>query len=92
MYVAAVNRVGFEKPADTQGAGLEFWGTSFVADPFGVVLKEASTDREELVLAEVDLERLEEVRRNWPFFRDRRIDAYAGITQRFLDQGPWNKE
>ncbi len=92
VYVAAVNRVGFEKPADTEGVGLEFWGTSFVADPFGVVLKEASTDREELVLAEVDLERLEEVRRNWPFFRDRRIDAYAGITQRFLDEITWHEE
>ncbi len=92
VYVAAVNRVGFEKPAHAQGAGLEFWGTSFVADPFGVVLKEASTDREELVLAEVDLERLEEVRRNWPFFRDRRIDAYAGITQRFLDEKTWHEE
>jgi N-carbamoylputrescine amidase len=85
VYVAAVNRVGLEKPTDGKGAGLEFWGTSFVADPFGVVLKEASTDQEELVLAQVDLERLEETRRNWPFFRDRRIDAYGGITQRFLD-------
>ncbi|MGD0458828.1 MAG: carbon-nitrogen hydrolase [Terriglobia bacterium] len=92
VYVAAVNRVGFEKPADPQGAGLEFWGTSFVSDPFGVVLKEASTDREELVLAEVDLERIEETRRNWPFFRDRRIDAYAGITQRFLDEKTWRKK
>ena len=85
VYVAAVNRVGFEKPAKAPGAGLEFWGSSFVSDPFGVVLKEASTDQEELVLAEIDLERLEETRRNWPFFRDRRIDAYGGITQRFLD-------
>jgi N-carbamoylputrescine amidase len=92
VYVAAVNRVGFEKPADPQGEGLEFWGTSFVCDPFGVVLKEASTDREELVLAEVDLARLEETRRNWPFFRDRRIDAYAGITQRFLDVKTWRKD
>ena len=92
VYVAAVNRVGFEKPTDPQGAGLEFWGTSFVSDPFGVVLKEASTDREELVLAEVDLARVEETRRNWPFFRDRRIDAYAGITQRFLDENTWRKK
>jgi N-carbamoylputrescine amidase len=92
VYVAAVNRVGLEKPTDAQGAGLEFWGASFVADPFGVVLKEASTDREELVLAEVDLGRLEETRRNWPFFRDRRIDAYAGITQRFLDRKTERKE
>jgi N-carbamoylputrescine amidase len=86
VYVAAVNRVGLEKPADGLGAGLEFWGTSFVADPFGVVRKEASTDREELLVAEVDLDLLEETRRNWPFFRDRRIDAYAGLTERFLDE------
>jgi N-carbamoylputrescine amidase len=92
VYVAAVNRVGFEKPNIVKGAGLEFWGTSFISDPFGVVLKEASTDREELVLAEVDLERLEETRRNWPFFRDRRIDAYADITQRFLDEKTWRKK
>ncbi len=91
VYVAAVNRVGLEKPTEGEGAGLEFWGSSFVADPFGVVLKEASTDREELLLAEVDLDRLEETRRNWPFFRDRRIDAYAGITHRFLDENPWRK-
>jgi N-carbamoylputrescine amidase len=92
VYVAAVNRVGFEGPIDPQGAGLEFWGASFVSDPFGVVLKEASTDREELVLAEVDLARVEETRRNWPFFRDRRIDAYAGITQRFLEENTWGKQ
>jgi N-carbamoylputrescine amidase len=91
VYVAAVNRVGLEKPTEAQGAALEFWGTSFVADPFGVVVKEASTNREELVLAEVDLERLEETRRHWPFFRDRRIDAYTGITQRFLDEKTWRK-
>ena len=92
VYVAAVNRVGFEKPTDPPGAGLEFWGASFVSDPFGVVLKEASTDREELVFAEVDLARIEETRRDWPFFRDRRIDAYAGITQRFLDEKTWRKD
>ncbi len=84
VYVAAVNRVGHERltPADP---GLEFWGTSFLSDPFGVVLAEASTDREEILLGEVDLARQEEVRRNWPFLRDRRIDAYAGIERRFLD-------
>ena len=84
VYVAAVNRVGHEKPMP-DGAGLEFWGTSFLADPFGVVMAEASTDKEEIVVGEVDLARLEDVRRNWPFLRDRRIDAYAGIDKRFLD-------
>ena len=76
VYVAAVNRVGHESPPEAR-PGLEFWGTSFVADPFGVVVAEASTDKEEILVAEVDLARIEEVRRNWPFLRDRRIDAYA---------------
>jgi N-carbamoylputrescine amidase len=84
VFVAVVNRVGHEIPPEG-GPGLEFWGTSFLADPFGVVLAEASTDREEIVVGEVSLPRIEEVRRNWPFLRDRRIDAYAGIDRRFLD-------
>ncbi|HSB09136.1 MAG TPA: carbon-nitrogen hydrolase [Blastocatellia bacterium] len=84
VYVAAVNRVGHEKPADG-GAGIEFWGSSFLCDPFGVVIAEASTDREEILIGEVDPARIEEVRRSWPFLRDRRIDAYNGIDQRFLE-------
>jgi len=82
-YVAAVNRVGFEQ-LDGQGAGLEFWGHSFLADPFGVVLAEAPADAEAILVAPLDLARLENVRRNWPFLRDRRVDAYAGIDQRYL--------
>ena len=82
-WVAAVNRVGFEK-LDEQGAGLEFWGHSFIADPFGVVVAEAAADKEALLIAEVDLARIEEVRRSWPFLRDRRTDAYGGIERRFL--------
>jgi N-carbamoylputrescine amidase len=84
VYVAVVNRVGHEIPPEG-GPGLEFWGSSFVADPFGIVIAEASTDREEILVAKVDLARIEEVRRNWPFLRDRRIDAYGGIERRFLD-------
>ncbi len=84
VYVAVVNRVGHEVPPEG-GAGLEFWGTSFLADPFGVVVAEAATDKEEILIGEVSLPRIEEVRRNWPFLRDRRIDAYAGIDRRFLD-------
>jgi N-carbamoylputrescine amidase len=84
VYVASVNRVGREKPV-ADSPGLEFWGSSFLADPFGVVVAEASTDKEEIVVGEVDLARLEDVRRNWPFLRDRRIDAYAGLEKRFLD-------
>jgi len=83
LYVAAVNRVGHEGPA---GGGLEFWGGSFVADPFGVVLAEASRTEEEILVVECDPKRTEEVRRNWPFLRDRRIDAYAPITRRMLDE------
>ena len=82
-YVAAVNRVGFEQ-LDGQGAGLEFWGHSFLADPFGVVLAEAPADAEAILVAPLDLKRLEDVRRNWPFLRDRRVDAYVGIDQRYL--------
>jgi N-carbamoylputrescine amidase len=83
LYVAAVNRVGLETPAGPPG--LEFWGTSFLADPFGVVLAEAPVDRAETLIATVDPARIEEVRQGWPFLRDRRIDAYAGIERRFLD-------
>jgi len=82
LYVAAVNRVGYEGPP---GQGLEFWGGSFVADPFGQVLAEGSTDREETLLVECDPRRIEEVRRNWPFLRDRRIDAYSEICRRVID-------
>jgi len=87
VYVAAVNRVGLEKP-DGGGDGIEFWGTSFVADPFGVVIAEAPVEKETVLLAEIDTARIEEVRRGWPFLRDRRVDAYGGITARFLDDTP----
>ncbi len=87
LYVAAVNRVGHEVP-EGGGAGIEFWGSSFVCDPQGVVLAEASSGAEETLIAEVDLGRIEDVRRNWPFLRDRRIDAYDGIARRFLDERP----
>ena len=80
LYVAAVNRVGYEGPPET---GLEFWGGSFVADPFGKLLAEASQDCEETLVVECDPRRIEQVRRDWPFLRDRRIDAYAGITARW---------
>jgi N-carbamoylputrescine amidase len=84
VYVAAVNRIGFEPGAAGQ-AGLEFWGTSFLCDPFGVVIAEASVEKEETLIGEINPARIEDVRRNWPFLRDRRIDAYGGIDRRFLD-------
>jgi len=85
VYVAAVNRVGFEQPVKEQ-AGLEFWGTSFICDPQGVMLAQGSTDKEEVLLATVDPAHLETIRRNWPFLRDRRIDAYGDITRRYIDE------
>jgi N-carbamoylputrescine amidase len=82
VYVGAVNRVGHEKIV---GEGLEFWGASFVSDPFGRLLHRASHSEEEVVVQTCDRKLMEEVRRNWPFFRDRRIDFYSGLTQRVLD-------
>lgn len=81
VYVAAVNRVGFEGPPEH---GLEFWGSSFVAGPFGEIVAQAARDREQVLVAECDTRRMEQVRRDWPFFRDRRIDAYQEITKRWL--------
>jgi N-carbamoylputrescine amidase len=83
-YVAAANRIGLERPIESQ-AGIEFWGSSFICDPQGVMLVQGSTDKEEILHAEVDLNKMEVVRRNWPFLRDRRIDAYGDITKRFID-------
>lgn len=85
VYVAAVNRTGHEGPAE---AGLDFWGSSFVSDPFGQVLQEAPVDREAVLIAEIDPRYIEDVRRNWPFFRDRRVDAYNGITKCWLSEEP----
>jgi N-carbamoylputrescine amidase len=89
VYVGVVNRVGHEtgniRGDEVKGAGLEFWGQSFLCDPFGQVIAEASAGTEEILVGEVDLKRIEDVRRNWPFLRDRRIDTYAPITNRFID-------
>jgi N-carbamoylputrescine amidase len=82
VFVAAVNRTGFEGPASS---GIEFWGSSFVADPFGQVIAEGSAGKEETLVVECDLRRMEEVRRNWPFLRDRRVDAYGPLLERWLD-------
>jgi N-carbamoylputrescine amidase len=85
VYVAGVNRVGHEAPVpDTPG--IQFWGSTFLSDPFGVIVAEADTDNEQVVIGEVDPARIEEVRRGWPFLRDRRIDAYADIQKRFIDE------
>ena len=86
VYTAVVNRVGFEGKPEKGDPGLEFWGNSFVADPFGQVISEASNDKEEILVVECDPAKSEETRRNWPFLRDRRIDAYQPILNRWLDK------
>jgi N-carbamoylputrescine amidase len=89
VFVAGVNRVGMEHGDilgnRAPGPGIEFWGGSFLADPFGRIIAKASHDQEEILLGEIDLGLIEDTRRNWPFLRDRRIDAYQPITKRFLD-------
>ena len=88
VYVAAANRVGFEGPpkANPADTGIEFWGSSFICDPFGRVLAQASTDKEEILVADCDPAKVDETRLHWPFLRDRRIDAYGPIVNRWRDQ------
>jgi N-carbamoylputrescine amidase len=81
VFVAVTNRVGRE-------GNLEFWGGSFIADPFGRVLARASHDREEILIATCALRLIDTTRRGWPFLRDRRVDAYDGLLRRFLDNPP----
>ena len=83
VYVAAANRVGLEK-LNPETPGIEFWGQSFIADPQGKIIAQASADKDEILMAEIDLGRIEYIRQNWPFLRDRRIDAYEGIKERFI--------
>ncbi len=83
IYVAAVNRVGYEGAPES---GIEFWGSSFVSDPFGQIIAEASQTGEETLIVECDPQKMEQVRQHWPFLRDRRIDAYAPILNRWLDR------
>lgn len=82
-FVAAGNRIGHEPMIEGQGDGIEFWGSSFIADPYGRIIAKAGIDSEEVITADIDLHLIEDTRRNWPFLRDRRIDAYEGITKRF---------
>ena len=82
-YVVAVNRIGLEQPVG--GEGIEFWGQSFVAGTSGQILAKASVDQEEVLLAPIDLGKVDTTRTHWPFLRDRRIDAYGDITKRFID-------
>ena len=85
LPVITVNRVGYEPDPSGRTGGIQFWGTSFVAGPQGELIYEASTDDEESIIVELDIDHSEQVRRWWPFLRDRRIDAYTDITKRYLD-------
>ena len=84
IYVAACNRLGHEQPIP-DSPGIEFWGSSFIAGPQGEIIAQASADQEEIISADIDLQYMEDIRRNWPFLRDRRIDAYGQITKRAID-------
>ncbi len=86
LPVISVNRVGFEPDPSGRTKGIQFWGNSFVAGPQGEIVSQANNNNEEILIAEISLSRSEQVRRIWPFFRDRRIDAYGNITKRYIDQ------
>ncbi len=82
-YVAAINRIGLEKPIGDPG--IEFWGQSFVAGTSGQIIAKASVDKEEILIVPIELGKVDTTRTHWPFLRDRRIDAYEGLTRRFID-------
>jgi len=84
-YVAVANRIGHEKLAGVRGDGIEFWGQTFVAGTSGELLAKASSHCEEILVVPVDLAQVDATRTHWPFLRDRRIDAYAGLTKRLID-------
>ena len=86
LPVIAVNRVGHEPDPSGQTKGIQFWGSSFVAGPQGELLYRASNDKEERIVVSIDMHHSEQVRRWWPFLRDRRIDSYTDITRRFIDE------
>jgi N-carbamoylputrescine amidase len=81
VHVVSVNRVGFE-----QEGAMKFWGGSFVANPFGTIMFQASHEKEEVMVVEIDTAKTDQYRTHWPFLRDRRIDSYQPITQRFIDE------
>ena len=82
VHVVSVNRVGHE-----QNGAMKFWGGSFVSNPFGTIMYQASPDNEEVIVIEVDTDKTDSYRTHWPFMRDRRIDSYQEITRRYIDEG-----
>jgi len=85
MPVISVNRIGYEPDPSGQTKGIQFWGSSFVCGPQGEFLYQAPADREIIQIVDIDRMRTENVRRWWPFFRDRRIDSYGDLTKRWID-------
>ncbi len=85
VFVCAVNRVGHEKPENDEHGGIEFWGNSFICDPYGKIIAKASNNKEEILIAEINPKLVEQKRKYWPFLRDRRVDSYEGITKRYGD-------
>ncbi|OGT18858.1 MAG: acyltransferase [Gammaproteobacteria bacterium RBG_16_57_12] len=85
LPVVVCNRTGFEEDLSGHSSGIEFWGTSFIAGPQGEILAKAPADQAEILTVDIDLKRSEQVRRIWPYLRDRRIDSYQGLLQRYLD-------
>jgi N-carbamoylputrescine amidase len=85
LHVITVNRVGYEPDPSGRTNGIQFWGHSFVAGPQGEIIYQSPDREEDVKVIDIDLQRSEQVRRWWPFLRDRRIDAYEGLTERFLD-------
>lgn len=88
LPVISVNRTGYESAPSGNGNGIQFWGSSFVCGPQGEILSQASQDKEENLLVEINLTRSEHVRRWWPYLRDRRIDKFEGLLERFIDAKP----
>ena len=85
LYVVAVNRTGHETDPSGQTNGIDFWGSSFVAGPQGEIIYESPIDKEDVAVVDITLERSEQVRRWWPFLRDRRIEEFGGLSKRFID-------
>ena len=85
LHVITVNRVGYEPDPSGQTNGIQFWGHSFICGPQGEIISQSPDDKEDIHVADIDIRRSEQVRRWWPFLRDRRIDAFEGLTKRFLD-------
>ena len=83
VYVAAINRIGFEKIKNRK---IQFWGNSIIIDPYGNIIKQAKSNKEEIMICNIDFKKIDTARQHWPFFRDRRIDYYKGLLKNPEDE------